>query len=208
MSEKYRFEITYDDWTIEDIISYNENIHVYYFNGVKNDDINIHGLYSHWIIQRLYNLKNFSDYYLTDDIMAQMILNKDYGIAFYDSGANGYGTQSDISGCEFILFVDHKKDLKELENCKTEIIHRSRGSICLIMPQILTDVTQSYTLNNDKKEYTNKEYVDLTDAWFNIDFEDKESIKYFFSEVKNELPDIDIKELEKCFNDNNFKDLR
>ena len=110
--------------------------------------------------------------------------------------------------CEFILFVDHKKDLKELENCKTEIIHRSRGNICQIMPQILIDVNQSYTLNNEKKEYTNKEYVDLTDTWFNIDFEDKKSIKYFFSEVKNELPDIDINELEKCFNDNNFKYLR
>ena len=207
MSEKYRFEITYDDWTIKDVISYYENVHMYNFNNAKNDDDNIGGLYNHWIIQRLYNLKNFSDYYLTDDIMAQMILNKDYGIAFYNS-SNGYGTQSDVNGCEFILFVDHKKDFKELENCKTEILHRSRGNICQIMPQILTYVTQSYTLNNEKKEHTTKEYVDLTDAWFNIDFEDKESIKYFFSEVKNELPDIDINELEKCFNDNNFKDLR
>jgi len=204
MSEKYRFAITYDDWTIKDVISSYENVHMYNFKNAKNDDDNINGLYNHWIIQRLYNLKNFSDY-LTDNIMAQMILNKNYGIAFYDSGDNGYGTQSDVDDCEFILFVDHKKDFKELENCKTEIIHWSHGNICQIMPQMLTDVYHSYTLYNEKKEYRNKEYVDLTDAWINIDFEDKESIKYFFSEVKNELPDIDIKELKGYFTDHNFK---
>jgi hypothetical protein len=37
MSEKYRFEITYDDWTIKDVISSYENVHMYNFKNAKNE---------------------------------------------------------------------------------------------------------------------------------------------------------------------------